>query len=626
MTELWTTLRAWAGRSLRAEVLDHRLFTVVQATAERHQATTDAGLAQAALLVRRSKPRDTIADALGLFVVAVQRTLGLSPYEVQLQAAAEMAAGRAVEMQTGEGKTLAAAAAACILALQGRRVHLATVNRYLAERDYQQFAPVLRRLGLHVGLIHDGQALEAKHQAYECSIVYGTGYEFGFDYLREQLRLLRLQAPRLGDRFRKSGGESPPLQPALDCAIVDEFDSVLLDEACVPLILSEASKAESGSVDLTARAEECAKELCVGSDLLVDPLRKMISVTPAGYAAIDRSSPRSSTTQLRRPWRQYVEHALTANRLLRRDVDYVVADDKVWIVDAATGRVFADRRWPEGLQQAVEFKERVPFSQATSGAARITRQRFFSLYRSLTGTSGTLIEAKDELQRTFRATVRRVPPRLPSQRVEWPTRYFVDEAARLRAMIVEASQQRDLGRPVLVGCRTIETSLTVSQAFVDAGIPHCVLNGRQTEDEAEIVARAGGAGIVTIATNLAGRGTDIRLDAAAAAAGGLHVIGVERHDSPRIDRQLLGRAGRQGDPGSGRFFVAVTDTLLRSFPSTSARLLNAARTQEEIDGDFSRELADCQKTLDAQAALRRREVVALDGSLDDLLTTLAKSE
>lgn len=341
--------------------------------------------------------------------------------------------------------------------------------------------------------------------------------------------------------------------------------------------------------------------------------------------AIDRLLPRRHTARLLRPWPSYVEHALTAAWTLARDVDYVVADRKIWLVDASTGRLFDDRRWTEGLQHAVELKEDVPFSPPTSGAARITRQRYFTLYETLTGASGTLAEAADELRRTYRLPLRIVPPRLPSQRVEWPLLCFENDLQRLHAVVAEIAGQQRLGRPVLVGCRTIQASEALAALLHTAAIPHRVLNGRQTADEAQLVAAAGQAGAVTVATNLAGRGTDIRLDEAARRAGGLHVLGVERHDSRRVDRQLLGRAGRQGDPGSGRFFVSLDDTLLRPFPSSIARLrqlLQHANDTSTIAAEFDR----CQETLEAQSRLRRNETTAADTRLDDLLAVLAKSE
>jgi preprotein translocase subunit SecA len=296
------------------------------------------------------------------------------------------------------------------------------------------------------------------------------------------------------------------------------------------------------------------------------------------------------------------------------------------LVDASTGRIFDDRRWPEGLQQAVEHKEGLPFSPPTFGAARITRQRFFTLYRSLTGTSGTLVEAADELRQTYGLRLTVAASNKPSQRVEWTAQYFGDDGERMPAVVAEAADQSRRGRPVLIGCRTIRAADSIAALFAAEGIAHRVLNGRQTEDEAELIAQAGRAGSVTVATNLAGRGTDIRLDDSARAAGGLHVIGVERHDSLRIDRQLLGRAGRQGDPGSGRFFVSAADAILQPFPDSARRILEAVRGSAKRAIDPKIEVKCCQAALEAQARLRRRETAMHNGRLDDLLDVLAKTE
>jgi preprotein translocase subunit SecA len=341
---------------------------------------------------------------------------------------------------------------------------------------------------------------------------------------------------------------------------------------------------------------------------------------------MDRRLPAARAARLKRPWRSYVEHALTALWVLQCDVDYIVADRKIWLVDAGTGRIFDDRRWPEGLQQAVECKEGVPFSPPTFGAARITRQRFFTLYQSLTGTSGTLTEAADELRQTYGLRLTTVQPNRPSQRTEWPTQYFADDHDRLNAVVAETKELVHRGRPVLVGCRTIRTADALSATFAAAGLAHRLLNGRQTEDEAQLISQAGTAGAVTIATNLAGRGTDIRLDDAARAAGGLHVVGVERHDSPRVDRQLLGRAGRQGDPGSGRFFIAADDAILQPFPAAANLIREAARGASTRRINPTAEVRGCQTALEAQARLRRRETAMHNGRLDDLLDVLAQSE
>lgn len=617
MVALWSNLRTWLGGRGPKPLENAQLL--------RQVALASAGVRSGKADASHAPPSDV--QCLAEFIVAAETEIGLSPFDVQILTAVAMADGKAVEMQTGEGKSLATAAAAALLARRRRKVHVATVNRYLAHRDFERFSAVFGKLGITVGLIHEGQSPVAKCAAYASDVVYGTGYEFGFDYLREQLRRLRQQTPKLGDRYRNVGmPESAPLQPTLDCMLVDELDSVLLDEACVPLILSEPVASKSGDLAVFARAEEVSLLLLERQWAVVDGPARSVRLQDAAREMIEQTQPRRDGIRLQRPWRQYVEHALTAAALLRRDVDYVVADQKVWFVDASTGRIFADRRWHEGLQHALEYKERLPRSQPTQSSARITRQRFFTLYRRLGGTSGTLFEAADEIYRSYGTPVCVVAPRLPSQRSEWPTRYFVRHLDRLRAAAQEAITAVRGGRPVLVGCRTITAAREASQVFNSLQIVHRLLDGTQLDDEARIVAQAGHSGNVTIATNIAGRGTDIVLDETARRAGGLHVIGIERHDSARVDRQLLGRAGRQGDPGSGRFFVSADDVLLQQYPSAQSAFKSLPDETGELSASLDSVVQECRRSYEAEARLRRSETAAADAVLDDLLTALSKPE
>lgn len=565
---------------------------------------------------RPPRPEHDMDAALRSFAAATKRLLGLTPFETQLQAARLLAAGRAVEMRTGDGKTLAVAAAAAALALTGRNVHVATVNSYLARRDFRLFAPVLESLGLSVAHVADEAAPATKLAAYRAQIVYATGYTLGFDFLRDRTRLAAHRSAPLGnDLLRRLAGEAPLPEPAmqLDFVILDEVDSVLLDEACVPLLLGESGSGTNDDEAAIAPAADVAATLRPDIDFIVDRNRNIIILIDSGRAAIDARADYERQASLLRPWRQYIEHALTAAHLLRRDVDYVVGDDRIQLVDPTTGRIFDDRRWPEGLQRALEWKERLPASQPTVGAASITRAGFFRNYRSLSGISGTLVEATRELRSTFGLSVESIAPRLPSQLVERPTRAFSSSDARRKAVAAEANAQLQRGRPVLVGCRTIAESAAMSRVFTEQAIPHRVLDGLQTEAEATIIAAAGQSetgrgGTVTIATNMAGRGTDIMLDDAARRAGGLHVIGVERNDSARIDRQLLGRAGRQGDPGSGRFFVAADDALVADRPEFAAAMRADADAKGETSADYAAQWRQFQRA--AETAARRRRTAA----------------
>lgn len=619
----------WMSRSPR----DERSLDLITAAAKKQFTTLghhscDA-LRHAATSVRSEHDIErAFATALALFAAAARHTMGLVPYDVQFRAAAAMALGRAVEMQTGEGKSLAVAAAAAALALRGRSVHVATVNQYLAERDCAQFAPAMRLLGIDVGLLAETRSPGETRQAYAASVVYGTGYAFGFDYLRERLRQVERAPAKLGDALtsRLAGRTaSSPLQPPLDCAIVDELDSVLIDEAGTPLVLSTPRDADNECRSLVERASRLAAELTPGLHFAVHLNLRRATLTPLGLQFSSLRFPRDLGSHLRRPWPQYVEDALSA-ALLKRDIDYVVVDDTVRIVDPSTGRIFDDRRWPDGLQRAVEFAAGVSFSTPTVGAARITRQRFFKLYRQLSGTSGTLAEAEVELRETYGATISVVAPRLPSQLQRLADRFFRDGEARDRAVVVEIDEVRRSSRPVLIGCRTIETSKRISGLLAATAIPHQLLNGTQSAEEAAIVATAGRSGNVLVATNLAGRGTDIRLHEDARAAGGLHVIGVECHDSLRVDRQLLGRAGRQGDPGSGRFFISADDATWRCYPYVVARLRDGADEDGEVRSDLSAEIRAARVDLENRLRGNRRQVADYDRRLDDVFRAAGQAE
>lgn len=630
MTTLWNRALSWlpqprgTERTLDAVVADARTAFI-----DRRQASSKALASDAAEVALAPVSHRTLATSLGLFAVAAERMLGLVPYDVQFRAAAAMTLGFVAEMQTGEGKTLSVAAAAAALALQNRRVHVATVNQYLADRDYGQFAPVMNALGVSVGVLDDRRSWDEKRRAYACSIVYGTGYAFGFDYLREQLRMLRYRSAKLGERLQRrlSGTDSEaPYQPALDCAIVDELDAVLLDEAGVPLILNEQCATRIDDAEIIAQAAEVARRLESGTHFRIETSPRTLRFTTSGLQFVATAFPHTGAPQLRRPWQQYIEEALTALHFLKRDVDYTIAADRILLVDVPTGRIFEDRRWSEGLHRAVEFREGVPFSAATAGAARITRQRFFRLYHRLTGTSGTLIEARDELEATYGLKLRIVPPRVPSQFTLFPTRTFRDRTARNRAAVAEAMLVRGQGRPVLIGCRSIQVSEEISKLLAAIGIAHQVLNGTQSAEEAQIIRGAGRSGNLLVATNLAGRGTDIRLDEAARRAGGLHIVGIEYHESPRVDRQLLGRAGRQGDPGSGRFFLSADDAIWPSGSGIGDHIRKLAGDDDEVHFDLAAEIRRCRQDVETQSRARRRAVAEHDDWLDDMLRTLARSD
>jgi preprotein translocase subunit SecA len=550
---------------------------------------------------------------LALYSEALRRVHGVVPHETQLIAALVLARGQIAEMATGEGKTFAAAAATVILALQGRRVHVMTQNGYLASRDFENLEPVYNLLGLLAGCLEEGQDSSDRLRAYRATIVHGAGQEFGFDYLRQQAARRRLRELPLGEySLRALNGESgiTRLPIVYDCAVVDEIDSVLIDEALLPLVLHEASGPAS---DTTAVKLACkmAATLQQGVDFVVDSAAKGVQLTMAGDLKIQQQTESTWSLRLVRPWSSYIRQALMARWSLKRDVDYVVHHQKVLIVDQHTGRVFADRSWQEGLHQAVEAKEAVPISPETTASGKISRQQFVSVYASLCGLTGTMTGVEREFWQTYRLRTVSIPLRKPCRREEWPDRFFPDQNAKLQAAVAEIAELYRLGRPVLVGSRTIAVSLELSRRLLAAEIPHQVLTGVQDRDEAEIIAQAGERGAVTIATNLAGRGTDIRLGAGVAELGGLHVLGLERHESRRVDAQLAGRAARQGDPGSCRFLIAADDQLVaKAGNGLAERMQSLQRPEAPPSAAQLRAVASAQQRAERKGRELRRRMAA----------------
>ena len=612
----------------------------------RRRCATLAGESDAVLAARFADLRGGVvgakesADAAALAAEAVRRATGKTLRDVQLAAGLVLADGRVAEMATGEGKTLTAAVPACLLALgsgKGRHrgpVHVAVPNAYLAARDHAELAGVFGVLGLTSALLPEGAGspdggTSAKKLAYETDVVYGTGYEFGFDFLRDQAAARRDERRPLGADFlahlRDAGRRTEPTQPPCGATVLDEADSALIDEALTPLVLAGGGPGGGHADDRAHRAAaDVAGRLEPVADHRLEVARRRVALTDAGLARVTGELAPPAGVPLRRPWGRYVEQALHAALLLRRDVDYVVRDEAVRIVDAATGRVFEERTWRDGLHQAVEVREGVTVTDETTSTARVTRQRFYRLYDRLCGMTGTAAGAEAEMKAVYGLGVVPIPPHRPCRRAAWPTRYFADETAKNCAVAAEAADVHAAGRPVLVGTRTIDASTRVSAELTRRGVPHVVLNGVQDADEADLVAAAGRAGAVTVATNMAGRGTDIRPDAAGLNAGGLHVIGTERHESGRVDRQLAGRAARQGDPGSCRFFVAADDDLLaRHAPRLSAALTRTAAPNGECRRRFDVDVSRLQTALDRRHAAARRRMTDREAWLGTVLESLA---
>ena len=522
-----------------------------------------AALATLSAELQRGMPRPAVARALALAREAASDTLGLRPYDVQVMAAAALLEGRLAEMHTGEGKTLSAALAAAVAGLAGRQVHVITVNDYLARRDGEALAPFFARFGLHCGfVVHETEPAERRH-AYAAAVTYVSNKEVAFDYLRDAIR--RRSAPTAThQRLARLGGAAGGslVLRGLDFAIVDEADSVLVDEARTPLIISGEGPADADY----ARAQGAlalVAGLVQGDDYLLDRQARRIDLTADGQRRI------AALTQALGPdWgntlarTELVRRALTAELLFERGVHYLVRDGKVQIVDEYTGRIMADRFWNDGLQQMVEAKEGCAPSRSRTSIARITYQRFFARYRHLSGMSGTVAEVAAELRAVYGLDTTPIPTHRPSRRLAGRPVVVPDAAAKWRLIAARALALAGAGRPVLIGTRSVAASERASALLQAAGLDHALLNAAQDAQEAAVVAQAGAPGRVTVATNMAGRGTDIRLGEGVAAQGGLAVIATERHDAARIDRQLAGRCARQGEPGSLHVILSLEDALL----------------------------------------------------------------
>jgi preprotein translocase subunit SecA len=524
-----------------------------------------------ARLLSASLQSHAMALSFALAREAARRHVGMRHFHVQLLGGAAMMGGALAEMETGEGKTLTALLPAITAALMGRPVHIITVNDYLARRDAEQLAPVYNALGLSVGLVEHGQLPEERQRAYASDVTYCTNKELVFDYLRDRLALgpRRAGARLLIDEIFKSGfagHHQPLLLRGLHFAIVDEADSVLIDEARTPLILSGMQEEAENAAGLYETALDIARRLVPGEEFHVRANEKSIRLTACGEGQIAKlAGGLPGLWAIRRAREELVQHALAALHLYRCDVQYIVADGKVQIVDEYTGRVMPDRSWESGIHQLIEAKEHCAITERRKTLAQITYQRFFRRYMHLCGMTGTAIEPAGELYGIYGLRVVRIPTNRPLRRTNSGTRVLPTAELKWNAVVKSAYSAARTGRSVLVGTRSVEASEHISQLLCRAGLEPVVLNARQDHEEAEIIARAGQPGRVTVATNMAGRGTDIQLHPAVRDAGGLHVVLTEYHESRRIDRQLFGRAGRQGDPGSYESIVALDDELFRRF-------------------------------------------------------------
>ncbi|MEW5768745.1 MAG: DEAD/DEAH box helicase [Pseudomonadota bacterium] len=563
-----------------------------------------------------------LAPALACVREAAARSLAKRPFDVQLMGAAALMAGKLAEMQTGEGKTLTAALAASVAACAGVPAHVVTVNDYLAERDAAEMRPLFEFLGLTVGTIVTGMSLDARRAAYACDITYCTNKELVFDYLKDRVAAGG-RASRAQVKVRALlGGEKQAgmLLRGLHFAIVDEADSIMIDEARTPLILAEKGPT-SGDPSMYKQALALARELTPGTHFELSLARRELHLKDEGKAELYRR-----TRGMDGVWRsaqgreQLVAQALRALLLFHRDQHYLVSKArKVEIIDEYTGRVLEGRTWEQGLHQLIEAKENCMLSEHNRTLARITYQRFFRRYLRLSGMTGTAREVAGELHAVYGLEVVAIPTNRPSRRVLEPARCYPDAAAKWRAVAEESARLIRRNAPVLIGTRSLEASEQLSAVLKEMDLPHRVLNARQDAEEAEIVADAGLPGRITVATNMAGRGTDIRLGCGVAEVGGLHVILTEFHDSPRVDRQLIGRCARQGDPGQASVIVALDDALFREYGGWMVRLLRRLGRGSPLPMQLTLLRRHCQRAAERIHGRERRDTLKQDRELDTLL-------
>ena len=539
---------------------------------------------------------DILPEAFALVREASRRTLGMRHFDVQLIGGITLHEGRIAEMKTGEGKTLVATLPAYLNALEGKGVHIVTVNDYLASRDASWMGPIYEYCGMSVGLIVHGLNYMERKQAYACDITYGTNNEFGFDYLRDNMVV---RAENM-------------VQRDLHYAIIDEVDSILIDEARTPLIISgEGDK----PTDLYYRIAKFVPRLEKDVDYKVDEKAHVVTLTEEGVRKVERFFDIDNLSE-NMEIAHHVNQGLRAHCLMKRDRDYVVKDGQVIIVDEFTGRLMFGRRYSDGLHQAIEAKEGVKIEKESQTLATITFQNYFRMYKKLAGMTGTAKTEEEEFRKIYGMDVVVIPTNKPMIRVDHPDVIYRTEMGKFQAVVEDIVERYRTGQPVLVGTISIEKSEMLSNMLKKRGIPHQVLNAKYHEKEAQIIAQAGQRGTVTIATNMAGRGTDIVLGEGIAELGGLYVLGTERHEARRIDNQLRGRSGRQGDPGESRFYVSLEDDLMRLFGSASIEgLMDKLGMNDDMPIEnkmITRAIENAQKKVESRNFNIRKNVLEYD--------------
>ena len=557
---------------------------------------------------------DLLPEAFAAAREAARRVLGEHPYKVQIMGAAAMHQGDIAEMKTGEGKTLTATMCVYLNALAQKGVHVVTVNEYLAERDAQWMGEVYRYLGLTVGVNKRELLPVNKREAYNCDITYTTNSELGFDYLRDNM------VTNVKDRTQRP----------LWMAVIDEVDSILIDESRTPLIISGGKKK---TANLYIQADQFVKRLkapvyeedsrtkekkLISGGYEIDEKTRQIMLSEDGVKAAERFFRVKNLYDVEHT--QLVHHiiqALRANYIMKNEVEYVVSEDQeIVIVDQFTGRLMKGREYSDGLHQAIEAKEGVPIKEESSTLATITYQNFFRLYTKLSGMTGTAKTEEEEFLSTYNMRVIEIPTNRPIARIDYPDAIFGTKKLKFEALVNEVKQLHEKGQPVLVGTIAVETSELISKMLKKERIPHEVLNAKNHAREAEIIAKAGQVGSVTIATNMAGRGTDIKLSEESRALGGLAVLGSERHESRRIDNQLRGRSGRQGDPGFSRFYVSLEDSLMVRFGGEKLNgLFNQIGDQQIESKMITKSITQAQKRVEGYNFDARKQLLEYDDVL-----------
>jgi preprotein translocase subunit SecA len=624
----------WQRRLARAALMVPR----VRRWEKQYDRLSDPELKTAGLRLRgRGRGGESLdkllPEAFALVCVAARRLLGLRPFDVQLAAGVIMHHGGLAELATGEGKTLCASLPVFLNALEGKGVHVCTVNDYLARRDAEWMKPIYTALGLTVGVLQMQMGDQDRAAAYRSDITYGTASEFGFDFLRDRLRAAGAKgqeapfwAPWVAGAGRAASPDDAKVQRPHHYALVDEADNIFVDEARTPLIISTETRPATPEEQVVYKwADRLVRQMKNEEHFFFDMKKQKLELTEPGKQMIRYSNPPSGReNSALDKLQEHVEQALQAHYRFRRDQHYMLDKGKVVIIDEFTGRRMPDRHWRDGLHQAVEAKEGVVINKQADHAAQITFQSYYRLYKKLAGMTGTARQNRWELRRVYKIWVVCVPTNRPIRRVHRPDQVFPTEDAKFDAVVAEVVRLKAQGRAVLIGTRSVDKSEKLSERLKAAGVDHSVLNARQHEQEAKLVEHAGEVGRVMIATNMAGRGTDIKPAPEVIAAGGLHVLGTERHEALRIDRQLMGRAGRQGDPGSAQFFLSLEDELLEGLGvERQERLQQRGRRGGRGDwGSYQPLFVEAQRRVEHRHYISRVDLMVHERNRQEVLKDL----